>query len=85
MFYLFNSKSMHEYVYAKLLSNRMMLPGIGIVIVLQLLITYHPLMNDIFRIAPISLFEWIWIIPVVSSVFFVIEFEKYLYKRKRDY
>lgn len=85
IFYLLNSKSMYEYVHRRLLSNRMMLLGIAIVVVLQMLITYHPLMNTIFKTAPISLFDWLWIIPAASSVFFVIEFEKYLYKRKKAY
>lgn len=84
IFYLFNSKSMYEYVFRDMLSNRYMLLGIAIVIGLQLLITYHPFMNMVFGTAPLSLMNWVWIIMVSSTVFFIIEFEKYLHKRGRS-
>ncbi|MBE0521578.1 MAG: HAD-IC family P-type ATPase [Candidatus Methanoperedenaceae archaeon] len=82
IFYLFNSKSMYDYVFRDILSNRFMLLGISIVIGLQLLITYHPFMNDVFGTAPLTLMNWVWIIMVSSTVFFIIEFEKYLHKRR---
>jgi calcium-translocating P-type ATPase len=84
IFYLFNSKSMYEYVFRDMLSNRYMLLGIAIVIGLQLLITYHPFMNMVFGTAPLSLMNCVWIIMVSSTVFFIIEFEKYLHKRGRS-
>lgn len=82
IFYLFNSKSLYDHVFMDLLSNKFMLLGISIVISLQMLITYHPVMNSVFKTAPLAITDWILIIIVSSSVFFVIEFEKYLHKRK---
>lgn len=82
IFYLFNSKSIYEYVFKQLLSNKFMLLGVFIVIGLQMLITYHPVMNTIFRTAPLIPGDWLTIIAVASTVFLIIEFEKYLYKRK---
>lgn len=81
IFYLFNSKSMYDYVYRDLLSNKFMLLGIGIVILLQLLISYNATLNSIFSTAPLLAVDWLMIIVVSSTVFFLIEFEKYLYKR----
>ncbi|MBN1134453.1 MAG: HAD-IC family P-type ATPase [Methanosarcinaceae archaeon] len=83
IFYLFNSKLMYDYVFRDILSNKFMILGILIVIGLQVLITYHPFMNAVFGTAPITLINWIWIIIVSSTVFFIIEFDKYLYKRKK--
>jgi len=81
IFYLFNSKSLHEYVFRDLLSNKTMLLGIVIVLLLQMLITYQPAINIIFSTAPILAGDWLMIVLVSSTVFFLIEFEKYLYKK----
>jgi magnesium-transporting ATPase (P-type) len=81
IFYLFNSKSMHEYVFRDLLSNKVMLLGIAVVIFLQMMITYEPAINSIFSTAPILPADWLMIVLVSSTVFFAIEFEKYLYKK----
>jgi calcium-translocating P-type ATPase len=81
IFYLFNSKSMYDYVFRDILSNKIMLLGIAIVIVLQTMITYISSINQIFSTAPIQTMDWLMIIVVSSSVFFLIEIEKYLRKR----
>ncbi|WP_407356747.1 cation-translocating P-type ATPase [Methanolobus sp. WCC5] len=81
IFYLFNSKSMYEYVFRDILSNRIMLLGIAIVIALQMMITYVPAINSIFSTAPIEAADWLMIVLVSSSVFFLIEIEKYLHKK----
>lgn len=78
--YLFNIKSLHGYVFDELFSNKYMLIGIGSVIGLQMLLTYHPFMNLIFDTAPIGLYNWLWIITVAIVVFFIIELEKYVYR-----
>jgi magnesium-transporting ATPase (P-type) len=82
IFYLFNSKSLYDYVFKQLFSNRFMLLGIAIVIGLQLLITYNSFMNSVFETAPLLPVDWILIIATSSTVFFIIEFDKYLHKRK---
>jgi magnesium-transporting ATPase (P-type) len=81
IFYLFNSKSMYEYVFRDILSNRIMLLGIAIVIALQMMITYVPAINSIFSTAPIEAADWLMIVLVSSSVFFLVEIEKYLHKK----
>jgi magnesium-transporting ATPase (P-type) len=82
IFYLFNSKSLHENVFTQLGSNRAMLGGVGLVILLQLLVTYSPSVNGILRTAPLDVSDWVLIVLLSSSVFFLIEAEKYLAKRK---
>ncbi len=81
IFYLFNSKSMYEYVRKDLLSNKYMLLGIGIVLSLQLMITYNSSLNSVFSTAPLLAVDWLMIVVVSSTVFFLIELEKYLYKK----
>ncbi|MBP2029668.1 magnesium-transporting ATPase (P-type) [Methanohalophilus levihalophilus] len=83
IFYLFNSKSIHNNVFDRLVSNRAMLLGIAIVISLQLLITYNTYLNGILKTAPLEVFDWIIILCLSSSVFFIIEAEKYLMKKGR--
>lgn len=81
IFYLFNSKSIYDNVFDRLISNRAMLLGIAIVITLQVLITYSSYLNSILKTTPLEVFDWVIIICISSLVFFIIEAEKYLMKR----
>ncbi|WP_406661672.1 HAD-IC family P-type ATPase [Methanolobus sp. ZRKC3] len=84
VFYLFSSKSIYESVIGRLFSNRIMLGGIALVIFLQLFITYNPLMNSVMRTAPLEIADWVIIVLVSSTVFFIIEGEKLLHRRIRE-
>ncbi len=84
VFYLFSSKSIYENVIGRLFSNRIMLGGVSLVILLQLFITYSPLMNGVLRTAPLEIADWITIVLVSSTVFFVIEAEKLVYKKRQE-
>lgn len=84
IFYLFNCKSIHENVFGQMFSNRYMLLGISIVVSLQMFITYNPTMNMILRTSPIRLIDWVVIIIITSSIFFLIELEKYLQKMSNN-
>jgi magnesium-transporting ATPase (P-type) len=82
IFYLLNSRAIEDSLFkVGVLSNKYALLGIAIVIALQLLITYVPFMNSWFSTAPISAKAWIEIIAISSSVFFIIELEKYIRRR----
>ena len=81
IFYLFNTKSMYDYVFKNIFTNRYMWFGIATTIILQTLITFNPTMNFLFGTAPLTFETLIIIIPIASSVFFIVEFEKYLYKK----
>lgn len=82
IFYLYNSKSMYDYVAGSLFSNKFMLLSTAIVIGLQMLITYNPAMNMVFKTAPLAVSDWIWIIGVSSTIFVIVEFDKFLHRRK---
>ncbi|AKB85332.1 HAD-IC family P-type ATPase [Methanococcoides methylutens] len=85
IFYLFSCKSIHENVFRDLLSNKFMLAGIALVLSLQVFITYSPTMNSILRTSPLEIMDWVIIALTSSSVFFLIELDKYIKnKRKTD-
>ncbi|MFA7241329.1 MAG: cation-transporting P-type ATPase [Sulfuricellaceae bacterium] len=80
LFYLFNCRSMTHSPFAmgaaKFFSNAWLWGGVFLMIALQLLFTYAPLMNRLFATAPIALADWGRIVAVGLAVFAVIEGEK---------
>ncbi len=84
LFYLFNCRSLSRSMFSLgLFSNRWLLGGVVIMIVLQLLFTYAPVMNGIFYSAPIGLSSWAMIGAVGVIIYSVVGFEKWL--RRRNY
>ncbi|MGM0771643.1 MAG: cation-translocating P-type ATPase [Halobacteriota archaeon] len=83
IFYLFSCKSIHENVFRDIFSNRFMLGGVALVIILQVFITYNPFMNTILRTSPLETMDWLIIALTSSSVFFLIELEKYLRNKRK--
>ena len=72
--YLFNCRSLTRSVFAiHPLSNRWVLGGVGITIILQLLYTYAPFMNTAFRSAPLDAWLWLPILGVGLVAFVVVE------------
>lgn len=82
LFYLFNCRSLrHSFFSLGMFSNRWLLAGVGITIVLQIMFTYLPFMNTAFGSQPITLEEWGIIIIASLVVFSIIETEKWLRRR----
>jgi Ca2+-transporting ATPase len=79
MFYLFNCRSLKDSAFKiGFFSNRFLLLGVTLMMLLQLLFTYLPLMNQIFHSAPISLVHWGHIIGASFLIFIIVEIEKML-------
>ncbi|MEX0861412.1 HAD-IC family P-type ATPase [Nitrosopumilus sp.] len=76
-FYLFNCRSLTKSI-AKLapFSNKMIFVGVGIMILLQVVFTYVPFMNEIFQSQPISIEWWLKILGVSLTTFLIIEVKK---------
>lgn len=53
-----------------------------IIIFLQLLAVYNPLMQKFLHTVPLELSEWLMIIPIAVSVIAVEEIRKYFYRRR---
>ena len=62
-------------------SNKWVLWGIAVTIVTQLMITYVPAINVLFRTAPFPVEWWPVVILALFPGFLVVELEKFLRKR----
>jgi Ca2+-transporting ATPase len=66
-----------------LFTNPWVFSGVAVMIVFQLLFTYLPLANRIFQSASIGLIDWSKVIVFALVVYFLVEFEKRLRRRKK--
>jgi magnesium-transporting ATPase (P-type) len=84
IFYLFNSR----HIIAPALNlegifgSRKVLGSVGVVIAAQMLLTYWPPLQRLFGTAAIGTAEWLLILPVAISVLFIVEIEKYVWRRR---
>jgi len=84
LFYLFNCRSLrHSPFSLGFFSNRPLLLGAGLMIVLQLLFTYLPVMQAAFGSQGLDAVEWLLIVGGASVTYAVIELEKWLRRRGR--
>ena len=76
--YLFNTRYLLAPCLSRdgLLGNRMVLMAVAVVLLLQLLFTYHPLMQTFFHSRAISLEAWGQIAGLSLLIFICVEFEK---------
>lgn len=63
-------------------SNKFLVGATAMVIFLQLAAVYTPFLQKILRTAPLSLSEWLIIIPIAGSIILVEEIRKFFYRRK---
>ena len=79
IFYLFNCRSLrHSMFRIGMFSNRWVLGGVTLMVLLQLLFTYLPVMHTAFGSQSIGVREWRLIIGASLVVYIVIEFEKWI-------
>lgn len=83
--YLFNCRSLVRPCFsAVFFANRWAVIGGLTMLFAQLLFTYSPLMNRLFRSAPIGVGSWIRITGIAVTVFAAVEFEKWLRHRRTE-
>jgi magnesium-transporting ATPase (P-type) len=84
IFYLFNSRYLKDSVFnwEGFTGNKYVIIAISILIIFQLGFTYLSPMQSIFGTTAIDLGMWLRIILVSSSVFFLVEIEKYIVRNK---
>ncbi len=81
-FYLFNCRSLHRSVFKLgLLTNKWVILGFCLMLVLQLLYTYAPFMNTAFQSEPVGLLAWVKTFGFGLAAYLVVEFEKRLRQR----
>jgi cation-transporting P-type ATPase F len=82
VFYLFNARSMTRSPFQLgFLSNRWAIGGALLMVLIQVLFTYLPLMNSLFGSAPISLALWLSVIVVSLAGFVIVEVEKWIRRK----
>ncbi|HDH11539.1 MAG TPA: cation-transporting P-type ATPase, partial [Nitrospirae bacterium] len=82
VFYLFNCRSLTRSMFSLgVFSNPWVFGGITIMLVLQGLYTYLPVMNWMFQSAPISIAAWGRILAVGVIAYFAVGIEKWLRRR----
>jgi Ca2+-transporting ATPase len=78
-FYLLNCRSLSRSIFSLgFFSNPWVLLGIGLIIAVQLLFTYAPVMNRLFHSAPIDADSWSRILAVAVVAFAAVELEKWI-------
>jgi magnesium-transporting ATPase (P-type) len=82
--YLFNCRYLVAPVYSRqgFLGNRYVLWAIGLLLVLQMLFTYWPVMQQLFGTTALDAATWGRIIAVSLILFLLIEFEKFLLRKR---
>ncbi len=63
-------------------SNKYLVGATAIVISLQMLAIYNPLLQKILHTVPLGLSEWLIIVPIAASIVLVEEIRKFFYRRK---
>ncbi|BBG66376.1 Ca ion P-type ATPase [Hydrogenimonas sp.] len=83
IFYLFNARYINASSFSLqgLTGNRYVLYAIAVLLLLQTAFTYLPPMNTLFGTVPIEPEVWLRIIVVASSVFFLVELEKFVVRK----
>jgi magnesium-transporting ATPase (P-type) len=85
--YLFSCRSLHRSLFSiGWFSNPCALLGVAAMLGAQLLFTYAPFMNRLFRTAPITLESWLRIVGVAAVALAVVETEKWLriFRKRRE-
>lgn len=82
VFYLLNCRSLtHSMFRVGVFTNRWIIIGVAAIVLLQILFSYAPFMNEIMSTAAISAEAWVHIILVSLAGYAIIEIEKWLRRR----
>ena len=78
IFYLFNIRTDHSAISKNLFTNKVAFLVVGILISLQMAITYMPQMHIIFRTASLQIIDWLYPFYCGLILFSIVEIEKFL-------
>ncbi len=83
IFYLFSARYIHASSFSLqgLVGNRYVLYAISLLLLLQAALTYVPAMNTLFGTVPLEPQVWLRIVAVSSTIFFLVELEKYVVRK----
>jgi Ca2+-transporting ATPase len=79
LFYLFNCRSLTQSVFQLgFFSNMWVFGGVAVMLLVQIVYTYLPMMNRLFQSAPIDLGAWVRIVGAGMTAYLIVESEKWL-------
>lgn len=83
LFYLFNCRSLTKSVFQLgFFSNMWVFGGVAVMLLVQMIYTYLPVMNRLFHSAPIDLGAWVRIVAAGLLAYLIVESEKQLSKSR---
>jgi cation-transporting ATPase F len=86
LFYMFNARSLTRSPFQLgLFTNPWAIGGALLMVLIQLLYTYAPFMNNLFSSAPMSLALWVDVLGVSLAAYLIIELEKWFRRRRARY
>jgi len=85
LFYLFTCRKLHESsINKKFFDNKYVFVAVGILIILQLLFTYLPVMNSLFDTRPMTFAVWRFPLFIGLIVFSIVEIEKLIVRKIKN-
>ena len=85
LFYLFNCRSLTKSIFQLgFFSNMWVFGGVAVMLLVQIVYTYLPVMNRLFQSAPIDLGAWVRIVAAGMTAYLIVEAEKWLCARFSD-
>ena len=79
LFYLLNCRSLRYSMFTLgVFSNKWLVLGVLVMVLLQVLFTYSPAMNQLFGSAPMGRSEWLWVLGGGLTIYTVVGIEKWL-------
>lgn len=82
MFHLFNNRTKRDFAFDKnFFSNKTVFVVSGILIAMQLSVSYIPFMNEVLDTCPISFADWKYPVLLGIVIFIIVEIEKFVMRR----
>lgn len=82
-FYVLNCRSLSQSMFQiGVFSNRWVIVGVVGMVILQLLFTYLPPMEQFFSVEPLGLASWLYILAAGFASYVIIEIEKWIRRRR---
>jgi Ca2+-transporting ATPase len=81
-FNAWNCRSNRASFFSNLLGNRYLIGATAVVIALQFLAIYNPFLQGVLHTVPLSLADWLTIIPIAASIVLVEEVRKLFVRRR---
>lgn len=80
MGHLLAVRSNHYFLYSGLFSNLRLIASVFVILLLQIVITYNPVLQQVFHLEPLTFAEFVFVGITSSFVFLAVEIEKAIFQ-----